>query len=154
MVDEARILAKIDELDEYLGELHEISPRDFEEYQRIEKRRSCERLLQLCIECVIDICKMLVTGMRLGLPSDEDDVFVKLSKKEVLPKTTLDELRRMRGFRNILVHEYASVDDELVFNYVKTQLGDFEDFKTTVLKVLKKQTSLKKKDPGFRIQRP
>ncbi len=144
MVDEARILAKIDELDEYLGELHEISPRDFEEYQRIEKRRSCERLLQLCIECVIDICKMLVTGMRLGLPSDENDVFVKLSKKEVLPKTTLDELRRMRGFRNILVHEYASVDDELVFNYVKTQLSDFEDFKTTVLKVLKKQNSLRK----------
>lgn len=141
MVDRPRILAKIDELDEYLGELRSVAPRDYEEYQRIEKKRSCERLLQLCIECVIDICKILVSGMRLGLPADESDLFIKLSKKGVFSKAIMDELRRMRGFRNILVHEYASVDDELVFNYVTTRLGDFEDFKAMVLKILKKQNS-------------
>ncbi len=95
----------------------------------------------MCIECVIDICKILVSGMRLGLPADESDLFIKLSKKGVFSKTIMDELRRMQGFRNILVHEYASVDDELVFNYVNTRLVDFEDFRAMVLKVLKKRNS-------------
>lgn len=54
-------------------------------------------------------------------------------------------LRQMRGFRNILVHEYASVDDELVFKYVKTRQGDFEDFKEAVLKALKSRI---RKDRG------
>jgi uncharacterized protein YutE (UPF0331/DUF86 family) len=137
MVDEQRVLTKIDELDSYLEELRAVAPENFKEYERIEKKRSCERLLQLCIECVIDICKVLVSGMRLGLPSDENDLFLKLHRGGVVSRTMWGVLRRMRGFRNILVHEYTSVDDELVFKYVKTRQGDFEDFKKSVLKALK-----------------
>jgi uncharacterized protein YutE (UPF0331/DUF86 family) len=137
MLDEGRILAKIDELEGYLGELRTIAPQNLKEYGRIEKRRSCERLLQLCIECVIDICRILVSGFRLGLPADENDLFEKLNKNGIVsfPMTRL--LRQMRGFRNILVHEYASVDDELVFRYVKTRLGDFEKIRKEVLKILR-----------------
>jgi uncharacterized protein YutE (UPF0331/DUF86 family) len=137
MLDEGRILAKIDELEGYLGELRTIAPQNLKEYGRIEKRRSCERLLQLCIECVIDICRILVSGLRLGLPADENDLFEKLNKKGIVsfPMTRL--LRQMRGFRNILVHEYASVDDELVFRYVKTRLGDFEKIRKEVLKIMR-----------------
>jgi len=56
LLDRERLLAKIDALDGYLKEIREILPVDFEEYQRIEKRRACERLLQVSIECIIDIC--------------------------------------------------------------------------------------------------
>ena len=55
MLDRERVLAKIDALDGYLQEIHEILPSSFEEFQRIEKRRACERLLQVSIECVIDL---------------------------------------------------------------------------------------------------
>lgn len=138
MLDRQRIITKIDELDGYLAELREVMPDDLKQYGRIEKKRSCERLLQLCIECVIDICRIIVSGMRLGLPSDENDLFVKLQKKRVVTRSMGDILRGMRGFRNILVHEYASVDDEVVFTFVKKRLGDFENFKKLVLKALKK----------------
>ena len=138
MLDRRRIITKIDELDGYLAELREVMPDDLKQYGRIEKKRSCERLLQLCIECVIDICRIIVSGMRLGLPSDENDLFVKLQKKRVVTPSMGDILRGMRGFRNILVHEYASVDDEVVFTFVKKRLGDFENFKKLVLKALKK----------------
>jgi uncharacterized protein YutE (UPF0331/DUF86 family) len=69
------VLAKIDELGGYLKELEEVKPASREEYKKIEKKRSCERLLQLSIECMIDICALMVTGLRLGLPSEEDDLF-------------------------------------------------------------------------------
>jgi len=108
MVDEQRILTKIDELDAYLEELRAVAPENFKEYERIEKKRSCERLLQIYIECVIDICKVLVSGMRLGLPSDENDLFLKLHKRGVVSGTMWRVLRQMRGFRNILIHEIGA----------------------------------------------
>jgi uncharacterized protein YutE (UPF0331/DUF86 family) len=137
MLDEGRILAKLDELEGYLAELRAIAPENLKEYRRIEKKRSCERLLQLCIECVIDLCRILVSGLRLGLPADENDLFEKLNKNGIVSPSGARLLRQMRGFRNILVHEYASVDDELVFKYVKTRLGDFEKIRKQILEVLR-----------------
>jgi uncharacterized protein YutE (UPF0331/DUF86 family) len=139
MLDERRILAKIDELDGYLSELRAVAPGNLEQYGVIEKKRSCERLLQLCVDCVIDICRILVSGMRLGLPSDENDLFLKLQKNRIVTSSMAGILRQMRSFRNILVHEYAAVDDELVFTFVKNRLEDFDKFKKLVLKALKKR---------------
>jgi len=138
MLDEQRILAKLDKLEGYLAELRAIAPENFKEYRRIEKKRSCERLLQLCIECVIDMCRILVSGLRLGLPADENDLLEKLNKNGIVSSSVMRLLRQMRGFRNILVHEYASVDDELVFKYVKTRLGDFDKIRKQILDFLRR----------------
>lgn len=137
-LDKERILAKIDELDSYLNEIKGIAPGSFEEYQKIEKKRACERLLQVSIEVVIDICNLLVSGLRLGLPAEEDDLFSKLLIAHIISREMREKLRQMKGFRNILIHEYARVDDELVYKAVKRELGDFEAFKKEVLQFLEK----------------
>jgi len=42
MLDEKRILSKLDELDSYLTELEEVMPKNYEEYANsIEKKRAC-----------------------------------------------------------------------------------------------------------------
>ena len=137
MLDKERIMSKVAELDSFLGELKQVSPATFDQYLTVEKKRSCERLLQLCIECIIDVCKMLVSGLKLGLPSDENDLFNKLNAKRIISKEMAKTLREMRGFRNILIHEYAAVDDELVYSYVKTNTKDFEEFKTQIFAALR-----------------
>ncbi|MBF0532495.1 MAG: DUF86 domain-containing protein [Candidatus Omnitrophica bacterium] len=136
MVDRERVLSKIDELDGYLAELKEILPTTFLEYQKIEKKRSCERLLQLAIECVIDICKLHVRGLKLGLPAGENDLFEKMLHKEIITPDLAALLKEMRAFRNILIHEYAVVDDRLVFEKAGTNMGDFEKFKQEIRKIL------------------
>ncbi|MCS3918909.1 DUF86 domain-containing protein [Fervidibacter sacchari] len=142
MVDRERILGKMAELDGYLNELRQILPKSFDDYVRsIEKRRACERLLQIAVEAVIDICAMLVQGLRLGLPAEEDDVFEKLAQHGVLSQKMVETLRRMKGFRNILVHEYGRVDDRIVFDVAVNRLCDFEDFKREVLATLQKLQS-------------
>lgn len=137
-VDRERILAKIDELDSYLKELKGIAPKSFEEYQQVEKKRACERLLQVSIETVIDICSLFVSGLRLGLPAEEADLFNKVVEANILPKQMREKLREMKGFRNILVHEYAHVDDRLVYQVVTEKLEDFKTFKREVLRFIKK----------------
>ena len=136
-LDRERILAKIDRLDAYIAELQEIAPKSFTEYQQVEKKRACERLLQVSIEVVIDICNLLVSGLRLGLPAEEEDLFRKLLKVGVISKEMGGKLREMRGFRNILVHEYAQVNDRLVYEAVKTKLEDFTLFRRDILVYLK-----------------
>jgi uncharacterized protein YutE (UPF0331/DUF86 family) len=97
VLDRERILARLDEVDGYLSELRQVAPATFEEYLRIEKRRACERLLQIAIEAVIDVCGLMVAGWRLGLPGDEDDLFEKLARTGLISPDLKDRLRRMKG---------------------------------------------------------
>ena len=138
MVDRERILAKIDELDGYIRDLQTIAPQDLTAYKQIEKKRACERLLQIAVECVIDICNLLVSGLRLGLPAEEDDLFEKLAQAGFLSTQMKDTTRRMKGFRNILVHEYGVVNDAIVYQAVTSELGDFAEFKKEILAALQK----------------
>lgn len=138
MIDRDRILTKLDEVDGYLAELRSIAPGRLEEYVKsIEKRRACERLVQVCIDGVIDVCALLVTGLRLGLPGEEDDLFEKLAGRAVITRPMGATLRRMKGLRNILVHEYGRLDDALVFEVIQTRLEDFAAFKREVLAFLR-----------------
>lgn len=137
MIDRDRVLAKLDELRGYVTELQQIAPGTIEEYRRIPIKRACERLVQIAVECVIDVCQLLVSGLRLGLPAEEEDLFDKLAAAELLTPEVLDTLRRMRGCRNILVHEYGRVSDEIVFDTISSRLGDFDRFASEVLEALR-----------------
>ncbi len=137
MLDRDRLLAKIDVLEGYLKELREILPGSFEEYKKVEKRRACERLLQVSIECVIDICGLMVIGLRLGLPAEEDDLFEKLEQAGIITSSRKESLKKMKGFRNILVHEYGHVDDSIVYEILQNNLNDFGAFKQEILQAIK-----------------
>jgi uncharacterized protein YutE (UPF0331/DUF86 family) len=102
----------------------------------VDKRRACERLLQLFVEAVIDVCRLLVTGLRLGIPSEEDDLFEKLEIAGIISPQVEEKLKEMKGFRNILVHEYTRIDDKIVYQVARTKLRDFEAFKQEILRYL------------------
>lgn len=136
MVDRDRILAKLDEMDGYLRELESVVPPNLDAYRTVEKRRSCERLLQMSVESVLDICHLLVSGKRLGLPGAEEDVLDKLEASRVFSAPMVATLRRMKGCRNILVHEYGKVLDEVIFETVSSKRGDFDGFRREVLQAL------------------
>jgi len=137
MLDRDRIITKIDELEGYLKELRSIIPEGYDEYLlSIEKRRACERLLQISVECIIDICGLLISGLRLGLPSEESEIFEKLFLNNIVSEEMKDTLKSMKGFRNILVHDYAKLDNALIYEIATTRLIDFERFVKDISKVL------------------
>jgi uncharacterized protein YutE (UPF0331/DUF86 family) len=138
MVDRGRVAARIDELDGYLRELDQIKPRNRTEYEEIEKRRACERLLQISVETVVTICQLLVSGLRLGLPAEDNDLFEKLSNEGLISPELTETLKGMKGFRNILVHEYGKIDDALVFTFLMTRLDDFQSFRREVTAALQR----------------
>lgn len=95
-------------------------------------------MLQIAIEAVIEVCHLLVTGLRLGLPSEENDLFEKLERARVISSELGRTLRRMRGFRNILVHEYGVIDEQIVFAAATSRFEDFGRFREEVLAALRR----------------
>jgi uncharacterized protein YutE (UPF0331/DUF86 family) len=136
-MDLQRIYAKIDEIEQYLGEIEEIMPLSAEEYAgSLEKRRALERLLQITIEAVMDTSAILVKDLKLGLPSGEDDFLGKL-QGNILDQEMVDRIRKMKGFRNVLVHGYAQIDDEKVFRILSQDLQDIREFKVAVIEFVR-----------------
>ncbi len=140
MLDRERILSKIDSLEGYLRELQAIVPGSYSEYlSSSEKRRACERLLQISVECVLDICSLFVAGLRLGLPAEESDLIELLCNNKVLSADTAAIVRSMKGFRNILVHDYAGTDTAIIHQIATERLMDFERFIKEVLGALRRE---------------
>jgi uncharacterized protein YutE (UPF0331/DUF86 family) len=137
-MDKRRIVSKIRELDSYLDELEAILPKSYEEYSKdSEKRRACERLLQISVECLIDIYYILGSSLKIEIPSDEEDIISTLKNKKIISSSLAELLIEMKGFRNILVHKYGVVDDEQVYEILTEKIEDFEKFKQEILESLK-----------------
>jgi len=140
MVDRERILAKLDELEGYIKELRQVVPASFAEYmENLEKKRACERLLQLSVQCMMDICARFVAELRLGLPAEEEDIFEKLEQAEIISPNLSNQLKTMKGFRNILVHEYGGIDNAIVYKIASNRVDDFEVFKVEVIRALREK---------------
>jgi len=56
----------------------------------------------------------------------------------VLPEEKLSDYQNMASFRNILVHHYEKVENEVVFGIFKNKLGDFDLFRKYILEYLRK----------------
>jgi len=134
-LDKDRILTKLDLLDTYLEELRPLIPENFEEYKSSPlQKRTCERLLHLSIETVIDIVYMLVKIKKLGLPAGDESAVDKLSRD--FSEKTVTDLKNMKRMRNVLVHHYEFIEDEKVFEVLENHLGDFDEFKKEVLELI------------------
>lgn len=127
-VDRDRVLTRLDAVEGYRRELRGIVPASLADYTRAEVKRACERLAQDAVEAALDVCGLLVRKLRLGVPADEDDLLNKLLQAALLSEQTVATLRRMKGFRNTLVHESTAVDDRIVYEVVTQKIGDLARF--------------------------
>lgn len=137
-MDKERILSKLAEIEEYLGEIYENMPQSFEEYESSTVlRRAMERLLQITIEACIDTCAILVKELKLGIPSKEEDFIQKL-ENSVLSEEVVSSLKNMKKFRNLIVHGYSKIDDYQVYGILRENLEDIEKFISEVKEFLRK----------------
>jgi len=94
---------------------------------------SAKHLLQVSIECCLDIAHHIVADEGFRTPADYYDTFVVLSENDILPDAFLPTLRQMVSFRNRLVHLYWDVDDATVYRILQENLSDFETYVGHVL---------------------
>jgi len=122
-MEENRIYDKIDELSNYLAELEEILPSDFEEYlENNEKKAACERYFERIIECLIDLANFFAKFKELSIPSDESKIFEVFFENRIINEDLCNRLKNAKGMRNILAHQYGNIDDEIVFEAITGEI--------------------------------
>jgi uncharacterized protein YutE (UPF0331/DUF86 family) len=137
MLDVDRIRDKLDELQRYLEELEEDLPQTREEYTDSRTiRRACERTFQLASEELLDICNIIISEKRLPVPKDNRDSIRKLAEADIITEELSSKLQDVVGFRNLLVHRYAKVDDSRAYDYLRNETTDLYEFIEAVEKFL------------------
>lgn len=105
-------------------------PESLELYvDSIPLRRATERLLQLAIECIIDMCAILIKDLRLGPPTDEDSILDLLEVHS--DGLQIAPVREMKRFRNVLVHKYGGINDQLVYSVASTRSSGLTTLRST-----------------------
>jgi len=96
-----------------------------------------ERGLQLAAETVFDIGNHILSGYFQVAPQDYESVLDFLLEKGVISQDLRDKFKGLGGFRNILVHEYISIDRAKLLHELKDGLDDFETFIEEILHWMK-----------------
>jgi uncharacterized protein YutE (UPF0331/DUF86 family) len=91
-------------------------------------RRAVERALQVAVEVCLDIGRRIIALEGFRYPENNQDVFRVLAEEGVVPADLLPTLLEMARFRNLIVHDYARIDDARVYGILKKRLGDFDAF--------------------------
>ena len=100
------------------------------------KRGAAERLLQVSIEICLDLGHHLIAGLGLPRPTEYRDVFRILGEHGIVSVEFSTRLERMAAFRNRLVHVYAEIDPQQVYDYLQTDRADFDEFARVIASVV------------------
>jgi uncharacterized protein YutE (UPF0331/DUF86 family) len=101
--------------------------------QDFTKIESAKHLLQVSIECCLDLAHHIAADEGFRTPQDSYDAFVVLNEQGILPTNFMPVLRQMVSFRNRVVHLYWNVNDTTVYDILQRNLGDFETFVQYIL---------------------
>ena len=127
---------KISEIQKYL-----LKAEPYKSYTReaIETddtiRFSLERILFLITQAVIDLGEMVIGYKQLRKATTLKEVFAILHEHEIISIELCNHLMDMTGFRNVLVHDYAKIDYDRVYEVLHSGLDDIEEFIAAVEKI-------------------
>ncbi|MDA8233397.1 MAG: DUF86 domain-containing protein [Clostridia bacterium] len=137
MVNPDKIQKRLAKLKEYVGFLQDLAKTDQAEFLKNHViHTAAERDLQLAIECVLDIGNHVIAEFGYREPENYREIITILGEEKILPDDFAEEFAKVAGFRNILVHDYLSVDRAVVYNHMRNKLHDFERFIEYIVKAL------------------
>ncbi len=130
---EDSLLTRLELLDQYLQDLRESQPRNFQAYEHDKMlRRYTERMLQMAAETCIHIGIGILTREGYRRPENYHDIFIALGERGALPHELVDAMTAMIELRNLLVYEQDGVDDMMVYGFLKKHLDDLTDFSNAI----------------------
>lgn len=119
-----RCLKRIDE--EYAGDINNLKVN-------FTKQDSIILNLERACEAAIDMAMRLVRKYNLGVPQESREAFDLLFKAGKLSEELSHNLKSMVGFRNVAVHDYQSVNLDIVASILEHHLSDLKTWAQAAL---------------------
>lgn len=114
MVDRDILLAKIDIIQRCLERIKTVTGLNPDSLDDINIQDIFVLNLQRAIQATIDIAAHVVGSEGWKLPDTFKGNFKLLHQKKIIDGQLSDKMQKMVGFRNIAVHDYQSIDVEIL----------------------------------------
>lgn len=137
MVDQDVVLEKTKQIQNCLRRIQEVTHGDPVLLNDIDNQDIFVLNLQRAVQASIDLAAHVIADEGLGLPSELKENFLILEKSGIISSELSANLQRMVGFRNIAVHDYKSIDVDVLKQVLVNHLGDLEMFYSAILKRFK-----------------
>ncbi len=128
MVDRDIALAKASIIERCLARIADIRGRAADQ----DAIDATDLNLLRAIQAAIDLAAHVVADEGYGLPDTVAGHFTLLEKAGLLDAALAERLRKMVGFRNVLVHAYQDVDRAIVESIVARHLDDLRRFAAAI----------------------
>ncbi len=133
MENEAVLINKYESIEKCINRINEEydnNPDNLEDYRKMD---AIVLNLQRACEMATDAAMYVVSNRRLGIPQTKKEVFEKLNKNGLISDEMCANMKGMVGFRNIAIHEYKQIDEDIVRDVIENHLGDIKEFVRTMI---------------------
>ena len=131
------IKSKLKIIEENIDLVQKNFPNKLEEFKSLDLiKDGIYKRIEASIQEIIKICSIINSDLRLGIPSNSDDIISTLEEKEIISKELSAKIKKMKSFRNFLVHRYGQIQDEIAYEDIKNGFDDFTFFKKEILKLI------------------
>lgn len=111
-------------------EVYDNAPSNLSDYT---KQDSIILNIQRACEASIDLAMHITAVKKLGVPQNSRDAFDFLSSNDVISNESTSAMKAMVGFRNIAVHDYQTINIDIVQSIIENHLNDFTVFTQQII---------------------
>ena len=107
------------------------TPDDFE--TDIDLQLKGERIFEILGQIILDICTHIIANSKEPPPQTYSDCMKKLGKLDVITPQTAEKITSLVKMRNIIVHQYDTINYHLLFDGLCELHKDFLQFQEEIL---------------------
>ena len=129
MVDKDLIMAKAGAIKRHCKRISDKSNVDIEMFKSdLDRQESVLFNLQMAIQNCIDIAAHIVSEEGYGVPGSSNEMFYMLEENGLLEPTLTEKMVKAVGMRNLIVHEYGTIDLDHIYHVSQKNISDLYDF--------------------------
>lgn len=133
MENKAVILNKFETIEKCINRINEEYEGDSSNLKDYRKMDMIVLNLQRACEAVLDLAMYIVSTRKLGLPQNKREAFILLEENNIIDANMSKNMQGMVGFRNIAVHDYKEIDEEILKDVIENHINDLLEFARLLL---------------------
>ena len=128
MENEAVLINKYESIERCIRRINEEYDNNSENLADYRKMDAIVLNLQRACEMATDVAMYIVSTRKLGIPQTKKEAFEKLNENGLISDDMCAKMKGMIGFRNIAIHEYKEIDEEILKAVIENHLVDIKEF--------------------------
>ena len=133
MPDRDVVLAKIAAIQKCLRRIKDVTDLNPDRLEELDIQDIFVLNLQRAIQSAIDLATHVIASEGLGISDTVRGNFVLLRNAKIITQSLSKKMQSMVGFRNIAIHDYQTLDVDILKSILSKHLKDLEQFYTTIL---------------------